>query len=677
MDKLINANFPRKKMSLGRALQHTVTVLRKHLPLKNAALTAAVSAALLIPLSAQSHISTQSHQAAVTSIASLSAIWNNALEDDNAVFSTSHDGFLVKWTEDGLGEHYQISDISVRMVARSPNGTFVAVYETNGANINRVSVWNWKTLSRKYAFRFSDTVTSLAFSSKGNYLICGTASVSGTVFINMSNGSVISRKLTEATGVITMSYTSDTENSLVLYSPTNGALSYYNLRNGASKGKKTAEALLTQPCMFNNLVFFTGIKNNYLYVIQAITGKTIARFPAPNSILINNPQSKDLYYIRTEKRVVQLYKVQNDRNKAVQQPVLLATFSRLKQGEEAVCASRTGDTVYVGTSFGNVYTFEVQENQDPQLLVALTDNMYDHITDIASVGEDFYFLTPKAIFLSSYDNGVVEKKGVNPEHTNLIVYGENVILWSRDTRKPVQLLDIASGKITTLFNPQGTVQQLRLFENTLLDVEGTATVNRYDFASKKFETLYSGAGLQDALLTSPTDLYVAKSNATNPNVPLLYVNCDTKETVPLQTLKGNITYALAFDGEKNANMLYGIIVAAGSNKGLKTSVFAFNLNTRSVSSYLPLNEEDNDAFSFLSYPTLFTNMGKNQVRSYNLSTKREFTYKRSASLPLKVAKNSTRLVILNRDGSISWYNPTLSGILADWYLTTDGQWFEF
>ncbi|MCR5171711.1 MAG: hypothetical protein K6B73_02445, partial [Treponema sp.] len=63
--------------------------------------------------------------------------------------------------------------------------------------------------------------------------------------------------------------------------------------------------------------------------------------------------------------------------------------------------------------------------------------------------------------------------------------------------------------------------------------------------------------------------------------------------------------------------------------------------------------------------------------SYNLMGKRNFEYKRSASMPLKIAKNNTRLVVLNRDGSISWYNPDMNGVLADWYLTTDGQWFEF
>ena len=36
-----------------------------------------------------------------------------------------------------------------------------------------------------------------------------------------------------------------------------------------------------------------------------------------------------------------------------------------------------------------------------------------------------------------------------------------------------------------------------------------------------------------------------------------------------------------------------------------------------------------------------------------------------------------RAVVLNRDGSISWYDGTSSQVIADWYLTKEGQWFEF
>ena len=57
--------------------------------------------------------------------------------------------------------------------------------------------------------------------------------------------------------------------------------------------------------------------------------------------------------------------------------------------------------------------------------------------------------------------------------------------------------------------------------------------------------------------------------------------------------------------------------------------------------------------------------------------KRNFEYKRSASLPVKIAKNRTRLVVLNKDGSVSWYNPDMNAVIADWYLTINGEWFEF
>src|SRR5574344_1631657 len=95
-----------------------------------------LSAALLFSASiaaySQSHISTQSHQDAVTAV-----ITNTS----SSVYTAGNDGFLIKWTEDGLGEHYQVSDLNIRMAACSPDGTEIAVYETDGGTINRLSVW--------------------------------------------------------------------------------------------------------------------------------------------------------------------------------------------------------------------------------------------------------------------------------------------------------------------------------------------------------------------------------------------------------------------------------------------------------------------------------------------------------------------------------------------------------
>ena len=68
-------------------------------------------------LGAQSHISTQPHQEAV------SVITPAAQESDfsKAYVSAGKDGFLIKWTEDNQGEHYQISEYEIKAAAcKSP-----------------------------------------------------------------------------------------------------------------------------------------------------------------------------------------------------------------------------------------------------------------------------------------------------------------------------------------------------------------------------------------------------------------------------------------------------------------------------------------------------------------------------------------------------------------------------
>lgn len=642
--------------------------------MKNKSLLAFISFSFLSACSlfAQAHISTQTHQSPVMDLAGL----HTTMVEDTSVFSCGTDGFLVKWTDDGLGEHYQITDLQIKQIARSPNGNDVAVYESDGASLNRVTIWNWHNLSRKYSYRFGDPVTALTFSEKGSYLICGTASVSGTVFINANSGQIIQRKIKEDTGAVNMIHTSKTENSVIMYAPA-GNITYYSLKNGSQKARFSAESNLSQVTMFNNEVFLAGVKNNAVYILQATTGQRVAQFSAQNPILVGSNIRKDLLYVVQEGRGFKIYSIMNDRNKAVAAPQLAGFYNGLKMNESIICAEIAGNMLYAGSSQGNVYKVELTENpMDAETIYPLTDNMYDYIYDVAVKEENFYFLTPHAIFLSSYDNGVVDKKGDNPGYTNLIPYGENIILWSKDTKKPVQLLDLSANALSVLFTPEQTVQSLRLYGDSLVSIEGNAIVNRYMIADKKKEQLYLGASLQDAILTSDTDLYVAKSSATNPAVPLLYVNCTTKETVPL-SLRGNVAYALCYDAAANSNELYGILISTNSSKKTVTSLFKWNVRTKNGSTFLPITDEDSDSLTYLVYPALFTTMGKNQVHSYNLQNKRDFIYKRSASMPLKIAQNSTRLVILNRDGSISWYNPALSGVLADWYLTTDGQWFEF
>ena len=96
-----------------------------------------------------------------------------------------------------------------------------------------------------------------------------------------------------------------------------------------------------------------------------------------------------------------------------------------------------------------------------------------------------------------------------------------------------------------------------------------------------------------------------------------------------------------------------------------------------MTNILKFSDEDSGAFTYLNGKNLYTNIGRNKIYCYNISTKKRFAYNRTASIPQTMCQNGNRVVILNQNGSISWCTPTDAKLTADWYLTVDEQWYEF
>lgn len=614
----------------------------------------------------QAHFSEQAHQEAVSTI--IPATQPNSFESE--YFSIGKDGFLIKWTSDNQGEHYQITDLEIKLAAVSPNGKEIAVYETDGGSTNRISVWNWDNLSRKFARRFSDSITSLSYSEKGTYIIAGTATVDGAIFINTQSGSVIN-KISDSTGIINFATTSASEKTAVMYSPA-GSLSYYNLATGKLKQKFYTIQGLSQTVLFNNSLYIAGINNNVLYVCHALSGKTLKMINVQNPVILSSKHDENLYYLENDgKGNYMLQILENQDNQGVSSPRLVKSLKGPRTSEAIICGIKSGKEIMLGSRNGSIYKIDCEAETEVKQIPLITQNTYDKILDMCPIGEDFYFLTRNSIYQSSYDTGIVNRVGQNPGQTQIISYGDKVILWSKGTRQPVQLFDYSKPEIHTLFTPENSLQSVRLFGTKIIEMESNSVVNVFDLETNKFSNVYTGAGLQDAVFGGDGKLYVAKSYATNPKSALLCVDLETRETVPMN-LNGNVAFALSV----NKNDLYGInIINEGQSK--KTTVFKYNVVTKHTSSILKFNDEDSDAFIYLKFPFLYTNIGKYTIRSCNLNDNKNFSFKRSASLPIKISQNATKVVILNRNGSISWYNSDRAPILADWYLTKDGQWFEF
>ena len=616
----------------------------------------------------QSHISTQSHQAEVTQITPVSARGT-----DGSYYTASDDGFVIKWTFDGQGEHYQFSDVSIKLLAVAPGGNEIAIYETDGGSINRITVWDWKTLSRKYIKKFSDSITSLAYSSHGTYLIAGTATVDGAVFIKTAGWQIVD-KIKENTGIVSYINTSKTEKTCVFYSPS-GNLSFYDFLTGKLKQKMQIVKGLTQTVMYNENRYFAGVRDNTIYVTAS--GKTIASIPANNPIIISTEADYNLFYLENDGRSnYEIKMLESKEGNLVSNPRLVKSMKGPRGSAIITTAVKDATNIYFGGKNGAVYKTEAEATINTTNLTELTENTYSKIYDMAPSESDFYFLTTNAIFSSSYDTGVITKLASTSGESNIISYKDNsVILWSFSEKTPVKLIDLDKKTSIVLFTPKNSVQKVRLCsvedKDYLIEIESNSIVNLFDIQSGKLSEIYSGTGIQDAVYMNNKLVYIAKSAATNPQTPLLSVNPDTMETVPL-SIKGNVTYALSTDGKT----IYGLNIIS-DDTGKNTYVFSFNVYTKKMTNILRFTEEDSEAFTYLSGNTLFTNIGRNKVYCYNLSTKKRFAYNRSASIPKTICTNSKRAVILNSNGSISWCGTNDSKLLADWYLTKDEQWYEF
>ena len=144
----------------------------------------------------------------------------------------------------------------------------------------------------------------------------------------------------------------------------------------------------------------------------------------------------------------------------------------------------------------------------------------------------------------------------------------------------------------------------------------------------------------------------------------------------MMPVSGNVVFSLSLDQKNGTNVIYGI-QASASGDDAQTSIFAFYPERKTSSVVMEIAEEDVNAFLTMYGTTLYTNIGKNQIRFFDIKTRKQVQMSRSASLPLKLARSGNRIAVLNRDGSISWYNAGNGKVIADWYMTTEKQWYEF
>ncbi len=614
---------------------------------------------------AKKQISTQGHDGAITAIAVAS------VSGRKVVYTGGNDGFLIRWNTNGTGERFQISDDSIKMIAVHPNGNDIAVYESDGLTVNRLSVWNWQTLTKKFSSkRLDSTITSLAYSTRGSQIMVGQANVMGIIFIDSTKGTVLSNKIKETSGSITFSQTSSSENSSVMYSAL-GYLVYTNLRNGTRKASFKVENNLENPFVFNNDVLFSGKIGDTIYLFDSTSGTLMDSIRANNPIITTTKSDKNLYYFETDGKNSVLKMIEVKDGFINPNPVILKNFT-FQTWDTPTSAVKSGNTIYIGMKSGELYSIDVTPKTETELAAKITEKVYEKIYDINEHSGDFYFLSNSEIFTSNVNSRNTNHIASVSGYTNMITSDEYIYIWSKSTRQAVKKINIADKTETTLFTPTTSLEVLRLQGNFLLALEGSSKVSHYNLETNELTNLYTGTGIQDVLLYKE-NVYVAKTAANNPASSLIQVNIETRETIPIN-IKGEVSFSLS-ENQSATGPFYGASIVYENNT-TTTKVFSYNPTTKGYSIILSLADEDPKAFTYLKNGVLYTNIGRTQVYAVTLSQKQLIKLDQSSSLPLKIVGDRTSLAVLNKDGSVSWYNAQTKNLLKNWYISVDGKWLE-
>lgn len=613
---------------------------------------------------AQTQKSKQPHNGKVQSI----------VEYGENFFTTGDDGFVIKWLPDGTGEHFQISDLEIKLIAVSPNGTDIAVYETDGFSIHRVSEWNWKTLTRKSAKRFTDSIVSLEYSAKGTYLMAGTSSIDGMLFLDPKTKLTPLSVVKDSTGTVTIAKTGKTEKTVLMYNP-EGILSYYNLADGSKVQEFECVSLLEQPTLLYNNVYLAGVKNNSINIVKATTGELTTTIPAQNPIIIKSDTS-DLHYVEFDEENDRFILKQVPLKKSDLQfiPVELQYFTMGDIEEISVATYSDTNGLIYGTSSGALYQNGIYPSTEAIdiTLTRVTEPAHHRISDIVFVDTNYYFITNNNIYIGKILEKETSLLAENINSTNLISLGKDLILWSANESKPVYKLVInedGSTDFTQLFEIDKPITSLTVSEKGIVTITGNSNVYLYDFEKNTNESIYTSSGLQDAILVDDENIFVAKTAVTNPTSALININITTKETVP-HPVKGDIMFSLESQDKSGTKQIYGVSII-NSNGKKTTEIFSYVPTTKTYSPLLQWADEDTSAFVKVINGVIYTNIAKSGARSLNLYTKKSASLKRSASLPKDIAGNKTYIVTVNQDGSLTWYNTTSSAKLENWNFTAE------
>lgn len=596
------------------------------------------------------------------------------------LFVGGADGTVRAWEPQSgdLERTMQVSHLRVRMIAANPAHEQIAVFLTDGINVNRIEVWSFRTDSLLFTRELSEAPLFLSYSPSGDLLAYGLTEWRGIVFLDSQSGKELPY-LSTGFGIVSSAVVSTTGKSVMTYSPS-GEISYWSLDSGTLKESLPTLPNLTAISYTPGYLYMIGTDGTQLAVVDLVTGQTVASVPltgvrytsvdpstdeiASYSVASNGESHLSLWSFSSNA----LYRIDG----AFDPPPARATGILFAGG--TLYATLSDGALYAqqpsqpARTFGedNLLTIDDFGLSGSKLLLSTRDEFLIFGSDLFDLAD------PQRSTQLTYDmvgNPFRAKTGVTPLH------GERFALWRMDSRPAaLALAGPASFRVLpTSFG--GRLIDVRRAGSLIATLDSNGACSLIDPESGSPTFSYTAFGTRTIVSTAENRLIAGLARGSPFNTALLQINTTTGETVPIPS-DDRMVFDLAYDPTTHSLYSLGI---RGEGPNLRTVLAVHDAAT--LSSGIPLlTRPGADLGATLvvdpSSGALYTTVGYRGVqRILPGSAPDAYTlFQRTNHLPRKVVVARHWVISLNSDSSLSMWDKQSGRWALDFYVFKNWSW---
>jgi hypothetical protein len=598
-------------------------------------------------------------------------------ESRGLLFSGGEDGALRVWdlAARALVARIGVGQLPLASIAVNPTTTQVAVLESDGVRSFAVSAWDWREGRRLFRVTLANEPLFLRYSGGGSWLMLGESAWQGLRLLAAADGSPIAFH-PEGFGIVGFAEVSRSERTILTYLPS-GRLQYREAASGNLTTELRAAPYLSGLRISRDRRYAAGSNGSEVLLVDLVTGATRAR------LALAGVRSMDLS--PTGDEIACIAPSTTGAPELSRWALAGDTFSRKTGGtaEAAMVARYAGTALIIGSGGGLRVITAAGE------LVTLARDELADVTAIALDGEFLAAASPEWIWIFGLSSGgaaggrtpvptgalVVRNPLAGP--TGLTFADGRLVAWRQGEGTPSAVtIDTGTGNVTgSVSGLAAPLLQLVPASGRLVSLDRTGTVRLVALpgAADPNLPLFDAwlPGTLCVLATSDRELVGGRTpvgGGGGAGGTLLRINMRTGETVAVPG-GSRSTYDLAWDADRG--ILYSLGIDADGDTVLMSHAGPGFERERVLSRY---EGEDLSASLGLDTATgtVYASLGFSGLVAVDGSA--ASTIPSEWRVPRRLAAAPGVLASLNRDVTVSCWDPSARSMLGDLYLLASGDW---